>query len=435
MKAWNRLVGYLPASPFARIALAVLGLVVVAAAGVGLARLVSSPEGGATPTAASVGAGPSAVPTASASPRRASTSTATEPAEPRADTTREQDRVLLPFLSRPGEGEPSSTPTPDEPKKPTPTPTPEPVDFEAVRQELAAEGKELAYVKIGFHAGPGGNMRGLGEYLGGLAQVGVPAVVKSADAYGVCLEALQANPENVTVFRMTGGDLELPDYGLDPVTAADQHWARILEALPPEFDQRTWLEVMNEPDKARADWLGAVAERIGELALRDGYRVAAFGWSSGEPEPEHWRLAGMRAYLSLAAEHPDQLAVALHEYSYDVENIANQYPSLVGRFQDLFLACDEMGIARPTVLITEWGWESESVPEVGQAMEDIAWASALYGAYPQVRGAALWYLGPGYGGIANQAQRLIVPMWYYAWGEYFAVEPGQAPRDPAVFAP
>jgi hypothetical protein len=361
--------------------------------------------------------------------------TATEGAEGEAEATRERERILLPFLSRPGEGEPSPTPTADEPKEPTLTPTPEPVDFDAVRQELEAEGKELAYVKIGFHGGPGGNARGLGEYLGGLARVGVPAVIKSVDAYGVCYEALQANPENVTVFRMTGGNLELPDYNLDPVMAADQHWARIVEALPPEFDQRTWLEVMNEPDKARADWLGTFARRTGELALRDGYRLAAFGWSSGEPEPEHWRTPGMRGYLSLAAEHPDRLAVALHEYSYDVGNIANQYPSLVGRFQDLFLACDEMGIARPTVLITEWGWEAEKVPDVGQAMEDIAWASALYAAYPQVRGAAVWYLGSGYGGIANDAQRLILPMWYYAWGEYFAVEPGQAPRDPGVFAP
>jgi len=433
MEVRKKLAGVLPASPFARIALAVLGLVVLAAAGVGLVRLVSSPAEDATPTVASVDAETVIAPTASASPRPSDTPTATEPAELRAEATREQERLLLPFLSRAEEGEP--TETPDEPKKPTATPTPEPVDFDAVRRELEAEGKELAYVKVGFHAGPGGNMRGLGEYLSGLAQVGVPAVVKSADAYGVCLEALQANPENVTVFRMTGGDLELPDYGLDAETAAEQHWARLLEALPPEFDKRTWLEVMNEPDKERADWLGALAHRIGELALRDGYRVAAFGWSSGEPEPEHWRLAGMRAYLSLAAEHPDQLAVALHEYSYDVANIANQYPSLVGRFQDLFLACDEMGIARPTVLITEWGWESESVPDVAQAMEDVAWASALYAAYPQVRGAAIWYLGAGYGGIADQAQRLIVPMWYYAWGEYFVVEPGQAPRDPAVFAP
>jgi hypothetical protein len=107
----------------------------------------------------------------------------------------------------------------------------------------------------------------------------------------------------------------------------------------------------------------------------------------------------------------------------------------VGRFQSLFRICDEMGIERPTVLITEWGWEATEVPPVDQAMEDIAWASQLYGAYPQVRGAALWYLGAGYGEIANEAQRLISPLRYYAWGEYFVIEPGQRPTDPARFGP
>jgi hypothetical protein len=72
---------------------------------------------------------------------------------------------------------------------------------------------------------------------------------------------------------------------------------------------------------------------------------------------------------------------------------------------------------------------------VEQAMQDIAWASALYAAYPEVRGAALWYLGGGYGGIADRAQQLILPLRYYAWSEYFVIEPGQRPTDHAQFAP
>jgi hypothetical protein len=300
---------------------------------------------------------------------------------------------------------------------------------------LRAEGKELAYVKIGLHAGPGGNAQGLGEYLKALASVGVPAVVKSVDNYGVCLQALRESPDHVTVFRMTGGDLEVPGYDLPPETAAEEHWARVVDALPPDFDQRTWLEVMNEPDKARADWLGSFAYRIAQLALRDGYRFAAFGWSSGEPEPEDWQTPEMLEFLLLASQHPERVAVAVHEYSYSVEDIARGYPDLVGRFQTLFRACDAQGIARPTVLVTEWGWEAEQVPPVEQAMEDIAWAAELYAAYPEVRGAAIWYLGGGYGDIAGKAQRLILPLRYYAWSEYFVIEPDQKPTDPGMFAP
>jgi hypothetical protein len=365
--------------------------------------------------------------------------TPTDSPQHRTEPALRGERVLLPLVARLVPTlTPTATPQPSaspQPSPPTLTPTPTPVDFDAVRQQLRAQGKELATVKIGFHVGQGGNARGLGEYLEALASVGVPAVIKSVDNYGVCAQALRESPDNVTVFRMAGGDLELPRYDLPAETAAEGHWVRILQALPPEFDQRTWLEVMNEPDKARADWLGDFAYRLAELALRDGYRFAAFGWSSGEPEPEDWQTPGMLAFLTLASQNPERLAVAVHEYSYSVDDIANGYPDLVGRFQALFRICDENGIARPTVLVTEWGWEAEQVPPVEQAMGDIAWASELYAAYPQVRGAALWYLGGGYGDIANKAQRLILPLRYYAWSEYFVIEPGQKPTDPNQFRP
>lgn len=450
MKGWSGLAGSRSTSPVVKYLL--LGVAVAVVAAVGLAVFYSpwsskappAPRGSETPSgsphASPRGSGPAseggwfALPlvarsavTPSAAPSATSeplpTGTPTLPSR----TAASAEGTAMPTSTKPT--------TPTKPPTPTPTPTPTPVDFEAVRQQLQAEGKALAHVKIGFHLGPGGNARGLGDYLTGLADAGVPAVIKSADAYGVCAEALRASPNHVTVFRMSGGDLELPNYDLPPEAAAEEHWARIVEALPPEFDKRTWIEVMNEPDKERADWLGRCSHRLAELALRDGYRFAAFGWSSGEPEPEHWRTPGIRAFLSLAAQHPDRIAVALHEYSYSVDDIANQYPSLVGRFQTLFQICDELGIKRPTVLITEWGWESTKVPPVEEAMEDIAWASRLYGAYPNVRGAALWYLGPGYADIADRAQRLIAPLRYYAWGDYFVIEPDQTPTDPRLFAP
>ena len=343
-----------------------------------------------------------------------------------------EDELHLPLVMRYGRVTP--TPVVVTPS-PTPTPTPEPVDFAAVRQQLQAEGKDLAHVKIGFHLGPGGNARGFEDYLRALSDVGVPGVIKSVDDYGVIAEALRASPDHVTIFRLTGGDLELPDYDLPPRQAAEEHWARVMEALPPEFDRTTWLEVINEPDKARADWLGRFAYRTAELALRDGYRFAAFGWSSGEPEPEDWQTPGMLAFLRLAARYPDQLAIALHEYSYRADDISYRYPWLIGRFQILFQICDARGIDRPTVLITEWGWTYQRVPKVDQAMKDIAWASQLYAAYPEVKGVAIWYLGGGYGGIADLAQRLILPLRYYVWSEYFVIEPGQRPTDPAQFGP
>lgn len=422
MKAWwEGITRELPGRPLSRYVVLAAVLAALVGIGVGLFYLGRAPEDPQQ--------------TGSADAVRPSPS-APNSVEPAVD----DERLLLPYVGRAGAtpslvAETAGTAEPTEVPPPSPTPTPAPLDFAALREELEAEGKDLAHVKIGFHAGSGGKTRGLGDYLAGLASAGVPAVIKSADAYGVCAEALQQSADHITVYRMTGGDLELPDYDLTPEAAAEEHWARVLAALPPEFDQRTWLEVMNEPDKERADWLGRCARRLGELALRDGYRLAAFGWSSGEPEQEDWTTPGMLAFLELAAEHPERIAVALHEYSYDVDDIANQYPSLVGRFQMLFDVCDARGLDRPTVLITEWGWEYQRVPPVGAAMEDIAWAARLYGAYPQVRAAAIWYLGAGFGGVADRAQRLILPVWMYAWSEYFVVEPEETAVNPDLFRP
>ncbi len=356
--------------------------------------------------------------------------------EPTPGPTPQAEREPLPSVVQPS---PSSSPLASPPSSPTPaqppTATPTPLDFSAIRADLQAQGQELAFVKIGFHVGPGGNQAGLDQYLEAMAAAGVPSFVKCADDYTWCLHALNYDPNSTTVFRLTGSALELPDYTLSAELSAEYHWARILEALPPEFDQRTWLEIMNEPYKEHADWLGRFALHIAQLALRDGYRWAAFGWSSGEPEPEHWETPAMLEFLNLASQYPDQIAIALHEYSYSLDTVGNMYPYLIGRFQALFRICDQHGIPRPTVLITEWGWEAHSMPPVDRAMDDIAWASRLYAAYPQVRGAAIWYLGGGYDQITDQTQQLIAPMREYALWTYFVIEPDPWPIDPSLFQP
>ncbi|MFQ5937912.1 MAG: hypothetical protein ACE5LB_16040, partial [Acidiferrobacterales bacterium] len=83
---------------------------------------------------------------------------------------------------------------------------------------------------------------------------------------------------------------------------------------------------------------------------------------------------------------------------------------------------DSFGLARPTVLITEFGWAYNDIAPVNQAIQtDIPWAGQLYANFPQVKGAAIWYLGPGFGGIAKRAQALIAPVTEYALQNYFVI--------------
>jgi hypothetical protein len=105
----------------------------------------------------------------------------------------------------------------------------------------------------------------------------------------------------------------------------------------------------------------------------------------------------------------------------------------------LFDVCDSYDIPRPNVVITEFGWEYQNVAGVDQAMNvDLPWAAGLYADFPQVLGAAIWYLGPGFGGIANQAQKLIAPITEYALQDYFVVpleSPGPPPPKPPPTGP
>lgn len=385
--------------------------------------------------------------------------------------------------------------------KPNPPPVPisgtPTIDFTTIRDDLRRQDKDLAFAKIGFHVGPSGNLDGIGcwwegltygcDWTPGLDPEGIPVFLKSSDTAGPLYEvqelARQSGVPHTLVFRFSvgpdGKEYDVPDYNLSPKQAAQEHWVLHASRFPPELDRKyVWFETINEvaksfefptedeldasplsdspyrtkkqKDDGSGTWVLTNTEWLAEFAIEtvrlakgdpynpaDDYRWAAFGWSAGEPEPEDWEGPKMRQFLQLAADNPETVAVALHEYSYNKDHIGQGYPYLIGRFQFLFQACDKYDIPRPTVLITEWGWEYQDVPAVEEAMDDIRWAAWLYAAYPQVKGAAIWNLGSGvtFGSIHNQVNRLILPLRDYSRANYFEIYPQTAPIDPDLFPP
>lgn len=337
---------------------------------------------------------------------------------------------------------PTATPTGD----PLPTPTPTrfaPVDFESARVDLASGGEDLVYNKVGFHVTFLEDRDELDTWMTRLDEAGVPMMLKSVDNAEPVYRAQElmkaSGVPHVLVFRSTAYDV--PDYSMPARAAAEMHWELEKATWPPELDPSlVWFETMNEVDRNRAGWLAEFSLRTAELALRDGYKWAGFGWASGEPEPAAWESPAMLELLRLIADNPDQLAIALHEYSYIASDIADQYPYKVGRFLELFRTADRHGIPRPTTLITEWGWTYNDLPPLADAMEDVTWAAELYGAYPQVLGAAIWNLGklddtilP----INQQAQDMLDPMMVFSLDSYFSAPrlPDQTTLDPALFPP
>ena len=319
---------------------------------------------------------------------------------------------------------PPPTPQSAIPNPQSPIPTP---NFPALRAQLAQQNQTLAHVKIGFHTSLGGNQQGLDEWMRQLDTAGVPIFLKSVDNAEPLYHAQelmkQSGVPHILVYRRSGDEYDVPRYDLPPAEAARLHWEQHTAVFPPELDPNlVWLETINEPDKNRAEWLAEFALATAELALADGFRWAAFGWASGEPELADWQSPPMLRFLQLAGQHPDQIAIALHEYSYLAEDIQHEFPYKVGRFRFLFQAADAHQLPRPTVLITEWGWAYQHIPPLPQATADVAWAAELYAPHPQIKGAAIWHIGEGYADIADQVQPLIPFLTTYALTHYFVLE-------------
>ena len=310
-----------------------------------------------------------------------------------------------------------------------------------------------AFNKIGFHTGSGGNANGIGDYLRRLDAAGVPFVIKAADGMIGLFEAQElvragngAVP-HVLAYRRSvpaggsvppSGNPDVPDYEKAPEAAAAEHWAWHKQHFPPELDKKlVWVETINEPRKEVewADWLGHFAWHTGQMALADGYNFSAFGYSSGTPDEGAWETDGMLHYLELCQQHPTRLSVALHEYSFRLADIWFLRGDHIGRFEKLFVACDKHRLARPKVLISEWGWTHERVPFPDRAMGDIAEVAEYYAQFPEVIGAALWYLGPGFGGIADRAQKLIAPVTDFSLTTTFTIIEPPPPVDPPMSPP
>lgn len=295
------------------------------------------------------------------------------------------------------------------------------------------------YCKVGFHGGSSGNHTGIGDYMRTLDEAGVPFCLKSVNNVGLAVEAAQhawqSGVSHRIILRWTNPGVppgpEVPDYHLSPEEAANEHWQLVQQSIAaaPElepFKHLVWLETINEPRTAvdasdpnfeemhPADWLGWFAHFFGRLVNGAGYKWAAFGMNSGTPEPLDWKRPGMVQYLRDCAERPDMLAVALHEYTFTLDGrMAAMYPHLIGRFIWLYTACDQLGIARPTTLITESGWTYDKMPNIPQAMEDVRWYSELVAHYPTIQGVYLWTL-EGTSPLPDKLQRLITPLTQYA---------------------
>ncbi len=278
------------------------------------------------------------------------------------------------------------------------------------------------YQKIGFHVSVGGNRNGIGLYYAALDQAGIPINLMSADDYGACKEVADisraSGVPHVIAYRLTtqgqndGYDYDVPLYSSSPTNAAHVHWQAVRAKLSPNYDkEKVWIVICNEVDKNRADWLGEFAYEYSLLTRDQDFKAVFFGFASGEPEYDAWETTGMQKFLKECAKYPHLLGVSLHEYSYNVDDIKDGFGYKVGRVAThLYAVCDGLQIPRPTVLISEWGWQATDVPDLNPGLSHIKDIADFYSQFPQILGAHIWYLGSGFSNIANQVQPYIEPV-------------------------
>ena len=264
----------------------------------------------------------------------------------------------------------------------------------------------MSHYKIGFHTGPGGNRNGIGDYWRALDAAGIPVSHISVDDYGPSYDleqlAKESGVKHRNLFRVSvsipGFNGDVPIYDLDPDEAGEIYWETLYMHFPPEFlagdaRKRVKIAIFNEVDKNRAGWLGQCALYIAKRANAEGISVVSFNWSTGEPEYDDWTEPGMAEYLRYCAKNPEMAAIAIHENSLS-QNLKDGWGYLVGRFEFLFDACYQLGISKPKVFVTEFGWEYQDVPSPDNAVEQMWDAAILYGRHPELCGAMIWYLGP-----------------------------------------
>ena len=312
-----------------------------------------------------------------------------------------------------------------------------------------------------YHTGaPGGNQDGLRDHLERLAAAGIPIVTAAADGFPWDAQDVARNYpdlDHVIIFRRSvphngsvppSGDPNVPNYNHAPAVAARDHAGWTLAHLPPELDPAVvYISDVNEPDQERAEWLAAYSIEADAIYKAAGYRYAALGWATGEPELADWTGSSMLELLHRLEVERERMVLAVHEYSLRADAIwtvpaggeivpveGPEFSWLVGRTARALDHVEaDLGRAwNGRIVFKEFGWELNDLPPWPLMRDHLTEVMDLYAPRPQIEGGAIWYLGPGFGGIADKAQATIAPETDWATDPANVWE---RPEDPGGAAP
>lgn len=250
--------------------------------------------------------------------------------------------------------------------------------------------------KIGVHVVIG-SRNGYGPFVQNCAAAGKPvAVVKCVDDFGAAHEAKQYSSQTVTIGRineMSGNDLQGLDYKVGEPPAQVAQWYYNL--VKPKWIQNPSIDVWETCNEWSWHWAWQADFYIAfmDLAEADGYRLAIWSCSGGNPPEAYW--GDIARACARAKAHGNHI-LSLHEYAWEglLKDYYQQHgDSIVLRYRRLYNYLIPLNADCPLAL-TEVG-ENGGGGFVGTELfvQDFGWYDSEMRKDYYVIGCAAWTLG------------------------------------------
>ncbi len=263
--------------------------------------------------------------------------------------------------------------------------------------------------KLGFHISAGDH-RGLGDCLQKCAAAGNPLPVIFSVGQNVWPDIQQFSPTTVFIFR-TQRDIRNKDLGDgpgstytgDPIQTAHD-W---MNAMMPMWalNQANYYAPLNEQDPAQIEgftWLNAFSIECMNIAEANGYKLALYAFSGGNPKDVLHPATGVaftrndawhELIPSLQKAKANGHILLLHEYGFDFGTLKNSTPHLALRYRHAYRLLAQFN-ADPQLVISE---SSAGVGYAGIApqpwLADAQWYDSELMKDRAVIGCCLYQLG------------------------------------------
>jgi hypothetical protein len=263
--------------------------------------------------------------------------------------------------------------------------------------------------KVGFHISAG-NHRGLGDCLKKCAAAGNPLPVIFSVDQNIWPDIEQHSPATVYIFRTqknaqgeTIGDGPGSIYTGDPIKTARDWMAEMMPVWA--LNKAHYYAPLNEQDPAHIEgftWLNAFSVECMNIAEANGYKLALYAFSAGNPKDVRDPASGRpftrddawRALIpSLQQAKANGHLLLLHEYGLSFGTLKNSTPYLALRYRHAYRLLKQFNADPPLVI-------SESSAGVGFAgiapqpwMDDVKWYDSEIMQDCTVIGCCLYQLG------------------------------------------